>query len=327
MDSDDDYKIIHDKIKIASLEKELSNAQSYEVLIKYHKRENGNLQVYRITFRYLDEERSSIVFCMSNITTAIAEERERENILKEALSRANIASRAKTDFLARMSHDIRTPLNGIMGMTQIALEENDPDLIHEYLEKIDTSSHFLLGLLNDILDMSKIEQGVINLEEDVYSLSEFRDNLDSIIVPLCRNKDITLNVKIDGDCSFVTDKQKFNQIFFNLLSNSVKFTAVGGKIDVISENQKIENGKLEIDFIVRDYGCGMSEEFQKHMFEAFTQEKNAMTPSSAGTGLGLAIVKSLVEKMGGTISVWSSVKEDDHGTKTTVHCSLKVAES
>ncbi|MCF0242439.1 MAG: PAS domain-containing sensor histidine kinase [Treponema sp.] len=327
LDSDDDYKIIHDKIKIASLEKELSNAQSYEVLIKYHKRENGNLQVYRITFRYLDEERSSIVFCMSNITTAIAEERERENILKEALSRANIASRAKTDFLARMSHDIRTPLNGIMGMTQIALEENDPDLIHEYLEKIDTSSHFLLGLLNDILDMSKIEQGVINLEEDVYSLSEFRDNLDSIIVPLCRNKDITLNVKIDGDCSFVTDKQKFNQIFFNLLSNSVKFTAVGGKIDVISENQKIENGKLEIDFIVRDYGCGMSEEFQKHMFEAFTQEKNAMTPSSAGTGLGLAIVKSLVEKMGGTISVWSSVKEDDHGTKTTVHCSLKVAES
>lgn len=324
-DSEDDYKTFHDRIKISSLVHELQNAPSFKVLVKQHKKESGELQVFSCTFRYLDEERTSILFCMSDITSALAEEREREKVLKDALDQANIASRAKTDFLARMSHDIRTPLNGIMGMTQIAMEENDPDLIHSYLEKIDTSSHFLLGLLNDILDMSKVEQGVINLEEEVYSLSEFRENLDSIIVPLCRNKDIKLNVQIEGDCSFITDKQKFNQIFFNLLSNSVKFTEIGSTIDIIGENKVITEDRLEIDFVVRDYGCGMTEEFQKHMFEAFSQERNNVISTSAGTGLGLAIVKSLVEKMGGTIEVWSSVREEDHGTRTKVHFSLPLA--
>ncbi|MCQ2597542.1 MAG: ATP-binding protein [Treponema sp.] len=326
LDSEDDYVALHDKIKISSLVKELTVAPSYEILVKHHKSPNGETVVFRTTFRYLDTEQSSIILCMSDITSALAEEREREKVLKNALEQANIASKAKTDFLARMSHDIRTPLNGIMGMTQLAMEETDVDLIHEYLEKIDTSSHFLLGLLNDILDMSRIEKGVINLEDDIYSLSEFRASLESIIVPLCKNKDITLNVQIEGDYSFITDKQKFNQIFFNLLSNSVKFTEIGGTIDVIAENIQVNDGRFNADFIVRDYGCGMSEEFQTRMFEAFSQERNSMVSMSAGTGLGLAIVKSLVEKMGGTIDVWSSTKAEDHGTKMTVHFSLPVGE-
>lgn len=326
LESEEDYISLHDRIKISSLVKELDRNSSFEIIIKHRRKDASSVTIYRTTFRYLDAEQSSIVLCMSDITSALAEEQEREKVLKNALEQANIASHAKTDFLARMSHDIRTPLNGIMGMTQLAMEENDADLIHEYLEKIDVSSKFLLGLLNDILDMSKIEKGVINLESDVYSLVEFRENLDSIIVPLCRNKDITLNVDIEGDCSFITDKQKFNQIFFNLLSNSVKFTEIGGRIDVLSQNQKIQDGKLYIDFVVQDFGCGITEEFKSHMFEAFSQEKNNMVSMSQGTGLGLSIVKSLVEKMGGTIDVWSSVKEEDHGTRTTVHFALDIAQ-
>ncbi len=325
LDSEEDYVTLHDKVKIAALVKELSVNSSYEIIVKHHKNPRKETVVFRTTFRYLDSEQSSILLCMSDITSALADEREREKVLKEALEQANIASHAKTDFLARMSHDIRTPLNGIMGMTQLAMDETDVDLIHEYLEKIDTSSHFLLGLLNDILDMSRIEQGVINLESDVYSLSEFKSSLDSIIVPLCKNKDIRLNVNITENQSFITDKQKFNQIFFNLLSNSVKFTEVGGVIDVSVENQKVENQCFEADFIVRDYGCGMTEEFQKKMFEAFSQERNSMTNMNQGSGLGLAIVKNLVEKMGGTIDVWSSTAAENHGTKTTVHMVLPIS--
>lgn len=326
LETEEDYINLHDNIKIANLVHELSQNQIYEVLIKYHKRGSSDTVVFRTTFRYLDEEQSSILLCMSDITSALAEEREREKVLKDALDQANIASHAKTDFLARMSHDIRTPLNGIMGMTQLCLEENDPDLIHEYLRKIDTSSHFLLGLLNDILDMSRIEKGVINLESDVYSLFEFKASLNSIIVPLCTNKDITLNIQIEKDCSFITDKQKFNQVFFNLLSNSVKFTEVGGTIDVIAENvSAAENDTVSFDLIVRDYGCGMSEEFQKKMFEAFSQERNSMTNMNQGSGLGLAIVKSFVEKMGGTIQVQSSTAKENHGTTSSVHFVLPVA--
>lgn len=326
LDSEEDYIALHDKIKIASLVKELSVNPSYEIIVKHHKNPSGETLVLRTTFRYLDPEQSSIILCMSDITSALAEEREREKVLKEALDQANIASRAKTDFLAQMSHDIRTPLNGIMGMTQLAMEENDPAVIHEYLEKIDTSSHFLLGLLNDILDMSRIEKGVINLEQETYSLSEFKASLDSIILPLCKNKDIHLNIQISEDQSFITDKQKFNQIFFNLLSNSVKFTEVGGVIDVVVENSKIENKNFEADFIVRDYGCGMTEEFQKKMFEAFSQERNNMTNMNQGSGLGLAIVKNLVEKMGGTIEVWSSTAEENHGTRIVVHMVLSISD-
>lgn len=333
LETEEDYILLHDKIKISSLVRQLERNNSYEVLIKQHKPDASNTIVYRTTFRYLDREQSNIIMCMSDITTALAEEQEKEQVLKNALEQANVASHAKTDFLARMSHDIRTPLNGIMGMTQLAMDEDDVDLIHEYLEKIDTSSKFLLGLLNDILDMSRIEKGVINLESDVYSLDEFKSSLESIIVPLCRNKDIKLNVQIDGNYSFITDRQKFNQIFFNLLSNSVKFTEVGGTIDLLAQNIQIQKntegenaGLLLIDFIVRDYGCGMTEEFQKKMFEAFSQERNSMTNMNQGSGLGLAIVKSLVEKMGGSIEVWSSTAEENHGTRTTVHMVLPLAE-
>lgn len=334
LETEEDYLVLHDKIKIASLVKQLQTNTSYEVLIKHRKPGSSNVIIYRTTFRYLDEAQSNIIMCMSDITSALAEEHEREQVLKNALEQANEASHAKTDFLARMSHDIRTPLNGIMGMTQLAMEENDTDLIHEYLEKIDTSSHFLLGLLNDILDMSRIEKGVINLESDIYSLNEFKASLDSIIVPLCRNKDIKLNVQIEGNHSFVTDRQKFNQIFFNLLSNSVKFTEVGGTIDVLAMNtmvveDKTDSGEilrnLSVDFVVRDYGCGMTEEFQEKMFDAFSQERNSMTNMNQGTGLGLAIVKSFVEKMGGTIDVWSSTAKENHGTKITVHMKLPLA--
>ena len=325
LESEEDYIALHDRIKIANLVKELNVSSSYEVLVKHHKTPTGDPVVFRTTFRYLDEEHTSIILCMSDITSALADERVREKILKEALDQANIASHAKTDFLARMSHDIRTPLKGIMGMTQLAMEENDPVLIHEYLEKIDISSHFLLGLLNDILDMSRIEKGVINLERDVYSFMDFKGSLESIIVPLCKNKDITLNIKIDGNYSFYTDRQKFNQIFFNLLSNAVKFSQIGGTIDVLAENISEEKGKLHVDFVVRDYGCGMTEKFQTRMLDACSQERNSMTNMNQGTGLGLAIVKSLVEKMGGGITVWSSVDEKNHGTKMTVHFALEPA--
>ncbi|MBQ9538028.1 MAG: transporter substrate-binding domain-containing protein, partial [Treponema sp.] len=241
-------------------------------------------------------------------------------ILKRKNADLKRASNAKTEFVSKMSHDIRTPLNGILGMTYLAKAETNPPKTGEYLEKIDLSGHFLLSLVNDILDMNKIVGKGFDLHPEPYPLDEFKSYLTAIIAPLCIKKGIAYVIDdIDLDGALLVDRLRFNQIFVNLLSNSVKYTKPGGHVHLWYANVSTDDKTFIGEIIVEDNGIGMSEEFQKRMFEPFTQEKE--TQANMGSGLGLFIVKQLIESMGGSIRVES---KSGKGSKFIVSLSLEM---
>ena len=229
---------------------------------------------------------------------------EKNKELKEAVEKAEAATHAKTEFLSRMSHDIRTPMNAIIGLTHLAKDENDIKIIKDYLYNIESASDFLLGLINDILDMSKIENGDLKLKDDVFTRDEFEESITTVIEPLMDAKQINFEFHMNGTPACIrADKLRFNQIFFNLLSNASKFTPNGGTVEFLTEDLPAKDGLVGIRFTVRDNGCGMSPEFVPHMYDPFAQERSKLSDSTKGTGLGLPIVKSLVDAMGGTITV------------------------
>ena len=234
--------------------------------------------------------------------------REKNEELSIVARKAESAAQAKTEFLSRMSHDIRTPMNAIIGLTHLAKEEENLAVVQEYLNKIDSASQFLLGLINDILDMSKIENGDLTLKEGPFTRSEFEDSINTVIRPLMDEKKIefVFQMSREIDCIRV-DRLRFSQIFFNLLSNASKFTPTGGTVEFLSETMPPKNGRLGMRFYVRDNGIGMSEEFLTHMYDPFSQERSSVGDSAKGTGLGLPIVKSLVDAMDGKISVKSQL--------------------
>lgn len=233
-----------------------------------------------------------------------------------ALTKAEAASRVKTRFLSDMSHDIRTPMNAISNLTELALEESDPKIIRSYLEKMDISGKFLLGLINDILDMSRIENGDFTLHKENLTRTEFLKTVETVVLPLIEKKNIHFHPELrPGEYTINVDKLRFNQIFFNLLSNAVKYTPDGGDVWFEVENMETANGILKIKFVVRDNGIGMSEEFLQHLYEPFAREETDFNIKTQGTGLGLSIVKKLVDAMNGTISVKSKLGE---GTEFTV---------
>jgi signal transduction histidine kinase/CheY-like chemotaxis protein len=245
---------------------------------------------------------------------ALKEQLEEEKMLRREADEANAA---KTDFLSRMSHDIRTPLNGIIGMSHIAKQYDNPEETNGCLKKIDTSSQFLLGLVNDILDMSKAESGLMEISPEPYYYEDFYSYINSVIQPLCDEKNIALlfdAAPIPG-VTPVLDILRINQIYFNLLSNAVKFTPEGGEIQVTVREELKENGRERLTVKIRDNGIGMNEDFQKVIFEPFTQENRDDVSEKRGSGLGLAIVKKIIDAIGGTITVKSRVNE---GTEFTI---------
>jgi signal transduction histidine kinase/CheY-like chemotaxis protein len=235
----------------------------------------------------------------------------------EVSRQANVA---KSKFLSLMSHDIRTPLNGIIGMTYLARQENNPPATSSYLHKIDTSSHFLLGLVNDILDMTKAESGKIDLHLEPYTIEEFNAYLDAVIKPLCREKNQKFVLQEEGTATDVplADKLHCNQIFFNLLSNAVKYTPEGGTITYTIKNTQLADGRMEIKHTVADTGIGMTPEFQQKLFTPFSQEGRNEASNVRGSGLGLTIAKKLVEAMGGNITVQSTVGQGSVFTVTLI---------
>ena len=243
--------------------------------------------------------------------------------------KAELAAQTKSEFLSRMSHDIRTPMNAIIGLTHLAKKEENMQIIKDYLNKIDTSSKFLLGLINDILDMSKIENGEMVLNESPYTREEFSESIRTVIQPLIAEKNIHFVFEINcGMECILVDHLRFNQIFFNLLSNAAKFTPSGGTIEFISEpiapEEKNVDGKIGVRYYVRDNGIGMSEEYQKHLYDPFLQERSKLGDDVKGTGLGLPIVKSLVDAMGGTIEVRSELGK---GTEFKIEMYVKPAKA
>ena len=236
---------------------------------------------------------------------------------KELRSRADAANTAKTDFLSRMSHDMRTPLNGIIGMTYLTEKMELPQAARDNLGKIATSSQFLLSLVNDILDMSKMESRAMELHLEPYPFEEFCTYLDAVIRPLCKEKqqEFLLDVAPLPGYTPLVDITRLNRIYFNLLSNAVKFTPEGGTITLRIREQLLPGDRIRFTLTVRDNGVGMSREFQTHLFEPFVQENRDDNSEMRGSGLGLAIVKKTVEAMEGTISVES---EKGKGTAFTI---------
>lgn len=277
-----------------------------------------------IQYLWLDEQRSKLLMTHSDITAVYQQEIQRAEQLCAALDEAKQANRAKSDFLSRMSHDIRTPMNAIIGLTALTLDEaNNPQVVTENLSKIRSSSDFLLGLVNDILDMAKIEEGVVTLRREPYRYTEFISNIKTIFSPLCAQKGIHFDFEnVTENLTILTDKVRLNQVFFNILSNAVKYTPEGGSISYHTENRCVEGSRVSADYIISDTGIGMSEEFQRHMYEPFSQEDSSIKPQLQGSGLGLSIVKNLVELMGGTIEVSSKVGA---GTSVRVHLSFELA--
>lgn len=259
-----------------------------------------------------------LIFGMFYTVNKSKMERRRNTELAKLNEQLADANSAKSEFLSRMSHDIRTPMNGIIGMTYLARKQDNPMETEKCLDKIDTSSQFLLGLINDVLDMAKAESGKVVLSPEPYHYDEFVEYLDSIVAPLCEAKNQTFNVRADivDGASLLGDKLRFNQIVFNLLSNAIKFTPEGGHITLFMKEKMKADNKLELTLKVIDDGIGMSEEFLEVLFDPFSQEYRNDISESRGTGLGLAITKKMADLMGGEITVLSKLGK---GTTFTLH--------
>ncbi len=253
------------------------------------------------------------------------EENQRKALL-EAMKQANEANRAKTVFLSNMSHDIRTPMNAIMGYTTLAQSHvDDRDKTLEYLEKIQGSGKHLLQLINDVLDMSRIESGTIVLEENKVDLAEDLTELLNIVAPGARDKKIEVkyDVKVENREVYV-DRLRLNQVVINCLGNAVKFTPKGGKITLtLSQKSSRKAGFGHFEIHVKDTGIGIAEDYLNHIFEPFTRENNSTVSGIQGTGLGMAISKNIVDIMGGDIEVKS---KKGQGTEFIISLTLRLAE-
>ncbi|MDD2978854.1 MAG: response regulator [Hespellia sp.] len=306
---EEDVERVVEESQIANVLKNIANGKVHK--FDFNMRDddkNGEIRRKQLQLTQINKDRKVYLMTRIDVTSVYNEQMRHQKELEQALVSAKQANLAKSDFLARMSHDIRTPMNAIIGMTELAKDEDNPPKTAEYLSNIDSSSHFLLGLINDILDLSKIESGKIRLYEEPFTMKEFRQNIETVILPLIEAKHIDFSIKSSCDISCIlTDKLRFTQIFFNLLSNAVKFTPEGGKIEFSCEHIPDHDGKYGMRCTVRDNGIGISREFQKCLFEPFYQENRDKDFNQTGTGLGLAIVKNLVEAMGGSISVYSTI--------------------
>ena len=242
------------------------------------------------------------------LTQANNEMRRAQDAAAEALQSAERASKAKTDFLSNMSHDIRTPMNAIIGITTLMKNElHEPEKLAEHLGKLETSGQLLLGIINDILDMSRIESGKTTLNVEKMNLSQQVSRLDSIARQQAGQRRQTFTLKTDLQHENVLgDPNRLNQVLMNILSNAVKYTPNGGHIQLEVEELPRNEHYARYRFVVQDDGIGMSEEFQKTLFDPFTREEKSGTNKVQGTGLGMAITKSVVDLMGGSISVESA---------------------
>ena len=267
-----------------------------------------------------------LAFLLSVVTTAWYWQRERRRQkdrihameMEEAANKAKAANEAKTRFLFNMSHDIRTPMNAIIGFSEL-LEKHieEPKRVKDYVEKIKSSSSFLLSLINYVLEMARIESGEAKLREEVGNVQELIDSLKAVFEPEIVKKELIYRCKVEIEHKWVVcDRTKTREIFLNVVSNAVKYTPKGGSIFVsFTELPSEKKNEILYQAIIEDTGIGMSEEYLPHIFEEFTRERSSTESRIAGTGLGLPIVKSLVDLMGGTIEIESKMGK---GTKITI---------
>ena len=314
---------VYSKLNLSEIAKNIAITQNNRLEYTFAMRDKrGKKRWYRYYISYFHENHSNLLILAKDVTDSTRVEEEKRLELESALTQAKKANAAKSEFLSNMSHDIRTPMNVIMNMVNMVKEEPDNSkLVVDYMNKISSMSTFLMGIMNDILNVSKMESGKVVLKEEPYSSSDLYDTIYTMMKPLCQEKGVEFEIVINRqNDAIITDKTKLNQIFFNLLSNAVKFTPKGGKVSFRHENVVVDGNYIEWDSVISDTGCGMSKEFQKKMYLPFEQEDNQVTANLTGTGLGLTIAKMNVEAMRGTIKVSS---EPGKGTTFTVHLRTK----
>ncbi len=288
----------------------------------------GKLVIMRQTMLLFEDLKTNCIIGLCNckdITETKRKEFESRQALKDAFDSAMLANQAKSDFLSRMSHDIRTPMNAIIGMTAIAgAHIADIDRVKDCLSKISVSSRHLLGIINDILDMSKIESGKINLNEEDFNLSDLLKNLFDMVRPQVKERGHELKVRIHDikHEDVIGDSLRIQQAFVNIMSNSIKYTPEGGIITVsVTEKPTPQNKMACYEFIFEDNGIGMEQEFIDKIFEPFERAEDLRISKIQGTGLGMAITKNIVSMMGGEIAIESEVGK---GSKFTITIFLKL---
>ena len=270
--------------------------------------ENGMNRDKKIRFSYFDKEKNIWLLTRTDITE-IKEERRQKQLLRDALQSATAANRAKSDFLSRMSHDVRTPINAIIGMTAIAgLHMNDQARIADCLKKITISSKLLLNLINEVLDMSKLESGRIMLTDEVFNLDELLESLFIMVQSAFEAKKQQLHIRVirvKHEC-LIGDVQRIQQALLNMLTNAIKYTPDGGQIEVtIEEKPSVYNGYSQFEIAVSDNGIGMKPEFISKVFEPFERSDDTAVRNIQGTGLGMAISRNIAQMMNGDILVKS----------------------
>lgn len=318
----DDAQIVLDFYSRENLERVLHGEK---LISEYYRRKLNNEYLYHCTTAVNSAlSKDHIVIGVTNVSASVAEEQIRKEELYNALQSAKSANAAKSAFLSSMSHDIRTPMNAILGYTTMARKHRtEAAVVDNYLQKIDLAGQTLLSLINQVLEMSRIESGKVMLAEDIANIRDHMDAMVTIMSASASQKNISLSYDINiRDENVITDAAHVNRIISNILGNAVKYTPEGGTIKYTAE-------QLDYDipcwglyrFTIRDTGIGMSEEYLDHIFEAFSRENTSTISHIQGTGLGMSIVKKMVDLFHGTISIQS---EQGKGTEVVVTIPMKI---
>jgi signal transduction histidine kinase len=301
---------------------ELRHQDEYSFVVNCQTPE-GDMRQTKLSYQYLDAGKTEILFFSSDITEEMRQERERAEALQKALDEVRHADAMKSEFLSNVSHDMRTPLNAILGYTNLAESAGSLSEKDGYIEKIGSAGNIMLDLINDTLDLSKISSGEIILKPEPHIYDEVFQKVVSSIGPLADEKHIKFTVDDSraAKVPVLVDALRFKEIVINLLSNAVKFTPENGQVSLKIECERLDEHIVHDKFTVSDTGCGMKPEFLAKMYEPFAQERQSA--NTVGSGLGLSIVKKLVDLMNGTISVRS---EPGKGTEFTVRLDFERAE-
>lgn len=320
----EDREAASEAFNVANVYKRLKSAPMFEHIYKI--RDNsGAVRIKKTRFANYDLRNGMVLFSRTDITELMAEQDRQKRVLTASLKLAESANRAKTDFLSRMSHDMRTPMNAILGFSELGADSGDINEARSYHEKVNSSGKYLLALINDALDMSKIENDRMSIAVAAFCTREVIARLNDLLSPRAADKEIALSLSVNENVPefVVGDRLRIEQIFMNLLGNSVKYTKRGGHVSLELEKESESYGTAMLRCVIKDDGVGMSEEFQQRMFTPFEQEETSRERFEGGTGLGLSIVKRLIDLMDGSISCKSAPGE---GTEFTVRLSLPVAE-
>ena len=306
---EEDRTYAKEQLVLKKIVKALEERRFHTIYLGLYAKE-GEYQRKKLTFTFVNNEKNILALSVSDVTDFYKAEEEKRQSLYNALEIAQNASFAKTEFLSRMSHELRTPLNAIMGLVVLAQQkalENKPLL--ENLGKINSSAHYLLTIINDVLDMSRIESGKLQMSKGLIVIQELVAKVNAIIESQAKQKEIQYTWEIAESVyhSFVGDELKLQQVLINILGNAVKFTPDGGKVHLLIEQVFFFNTeqKRKLRITISDTGIGIEKKFLPHIFDAFSQDVLKTRSELAGTGLGLAISKNLITIMGGTISVKS----------------------